>query len=219
MMNDSGIKIEVIKLQDSVQDDPKPITQPESIKTVSVIQQPQVNKKPDISFNDLSFQMESKVKPIEQSLQNSDLLRIKNIRKPEQLTPVKKPVKVSFNAPEPSMNKQFRPQYRPQPLPNIKQTRFSQIKPFISTEQKRVSNPIPKTKVLPVISKKEDSESSKIKKILGKESDGYKTGYLPSMSHKSTIKLPKKPVSLSKFQALLGIKTEVKGLRNGNGTV
>ena len=210
MMNDSGIKIEVIKLQDSVQDDPKPIKQPEPVRTITLMEQ---NKKSDISFNDLSFQMESKIKPVEQSLQNSDLLRIKQIRKPElkpirrpELEPIRKPLKVSFNTPEPLMNKQMYPQYKPQVLPKVKQPKFQQMKPFL---------PIAKPKALPVIDKKIDTESQKIKRILGKESDGYKTGYLPSMQQKSAIKLPKKPVSLSKFQALLGIKTEVKGLRNG----
>ena len=217
-MNDSGIKIEVIKLQDSVQDDPKPIKQPEPVRTITLMDQ---KKQSDISFNDLSFQMESKIKPVEQSLQNSDLLRIKQIRKPDlepirrsELEPIRKPIKVSFNTPEPLMNKQVYPQYKPQVLPKIQQTKFQQIKPFLSME-KPISKPIAKPKALPVIDKKIDTESQKIKRILGKESDGYKTGYLPSMQQKSAIKLPKKPVSLSKFQALLGIKTEVKGLRNG----
>ena len=197
-MNDSGIKIEVIKLQDSVQDDPKPIVQPEPVKTISVMNH--TNKKPDISFNDLSFQMES-------SLQNVDLSRIRNIQKPV-LEPIKPPIKVKFDTPEPVMNRQSQSRYKPQILPEINQ----QIKPMKQTNHYK---PITNVKVLPNISKKVDTESQKIKKMLGKESDGYKTGYLPSMQQKSVIKLPKKPVSLSKFQALLGIKTEVKGLRNG----
>ena len=228
MMNDSGIKIEVIKLQDSVQDDPKPIKQLEpikqpepikqleSFKTVSMVKP--VNIKPDISFNDLSFQMESKVKPIEQSLQNSDLSRIHSIRKIEQ--PIrKKPIKVSFNTPEPNIQKKYPviPIQKREPLPQIVKPKpvFNQSMRSFNQPTRSFNQSIQQGKPLPPVKINKVSESQKIKRILDKESDGYKTGYLPSMQQKGNIKLPKKPISLSKFQALLGIKTEVKGLRNG----